>query len=62
MTTEELARTLSLLRRDCTIVAKAHNDLARHYRALAVTYKRALDDTPADLLPLPARGEDVVAC
>ena len=56
------AQLWSLLLRDFTIIAKTHSDLARHYRAVAGTCRRALDATPADLLPPPAREEDGVAC
>ena len=50
----------SLLLRDFTIIAKTHADLARHYRAVAVTCRRALDATPAHMLPSPVREKDVV--
>ena len=50
----------SLMVREFTIIAKRHADLARDYRALAATWRQALDDTPADLLPPPVREEGVV--
>jgi hypothetical protein len=56
---EELHRVVSLLIRDCTLVAKAHHDLARHYRALAQTYRLPLDDTLLSVLPSPSREKDV---
>ena len=52
------AQLFSLLKRDFTIIAKTHHDLARHYRAVAGTCSRALDATPADMLPVPSRGQD----
>ncbi len=58
----DYAQLWSLLIRDFTIVAKSHSDLARHYRAISDTCRRALDATPADLLPPPIREEDGVVC
>ena len=44
---------LSLLVRDWSIIAKRHAELARDYRAIAGTYRRALADTVPSVLPAP---------
>ena len=61
MTGTEWQEVVSLMLRDCTIVAKRHHDLARDYRAMASTWRRLLDANPANLLPSPVREKDVAA-
>ncbi len=55
-----MQRVISLLVRDLTLAAKGHHDLARHYTALAGTYRDLLDASPADLLPSLSGGTDGV--
>ncbi len=54
MIDDQVARFLSLMTRDCTIIAKQHRDVARSFDALARTCRDALDLRPADLLPAGA--------
>ena len=58
MRDEELGRLASRMVRDFTIIAKSHHDLARHYRAVAGTWRQVLDATPALLHDPGLPGSD----
>ncbi len=57
----DIGELASRLKRDYTIMAKRHHDMARDCRAIADTWGQVLDATPANLLPPPVREEDVAA-
>ena len=48
----------SLMVRDLTIAVKQHFDLARSFRAMASTWRQALDATPAHMLHVKTTRED----
>jgi len=55
----DVHQIVSLVLRDFTIIAKRHADLARDYRAIADTCRRALDDTGLAVLNTAIKGKTV---
>ncbi len=55
-----LHKLASLLLRDYTIMAKRHYDMARDCRAIAGTWRQALDDTVPDVLHEQSREDGVL--